>query len=206
MTMTGCSPTGPSGVPRERFDWLRSVAFSRDCVTVAIDNGKRLRLLDSVVALPGDKFLVVEEESLWGESARCRVVTVVFKLGVRTARTGEVTPWHVEVGPSREHERQAWNAPRVGSCPPDLSEIAAIISSEVAKHRVFLGGAVRGREAGLTMYWSNESVAQLLDVPVRFVERLVEHGELKAVKLGHRTLRVTDESLRAYQRKKERGR
>lgn len=53
----------------------------------------------------------------------------------------------------------------------------------------------------LPRLWSKESVAEVLDVAVDFVGSLILKGELVAVKLGHRTLRVKDDSLRAYMRR-----
>jgi excisionase family DNA binding protein len=44
-------------------------------------------------------------------------------------------------------------------------------------------------------------VAAQLDVTVALVRGLIRKGELQAVSLGHRTLRVTEHSLKAYLKK-----
>ncbi len=56
------------------------------------------------------------------------------------------------------------------------------------------------RNGKLPKLWSYESVAAQLDVPVSFVRGLVRKGQLEAVTLGHRTLRIPEASLRAYLR------
>jgi excisionase family DNA binding protein len=41
------------------------------------------------------------------------------------------------------------------------------------------------------------NVALMLDVGVRTVQRMIASGELKTIRIASRTVRVTDESLRA---------
>jgi excisionase family DNA binding protein len=55
--------------------------------------------------------------------------------------------------------------------------------------------------SNLPRLWSLERAAFQLDVPISFVRGLVRKGELEAVPLGHRTLRIREASLKAYLRR-----
>ena len=59
----------------------------------------------------------------------------------------------------------------------------------------------RPRSRNVPKLWSPPHVAAQLDVTVALVRGLIRKGELQAVSLGHRTLRVTEHSLKAYLKK-----
>ena len=80
-------------------------------------------------------------------------------------------------------------------------DVEALITMQLVKYEQSRRGVARAREANLQRLWSQESVAEVLDVPVSFVTRLIRNGDLKCARLGHRTLRIKEQSLRAYLRK-----
>ena len=51
--------------------------------------------------------------------------------------------------------------------------------------------------------FSLDEVAELLGVSRAFVNRLIRAGKMRVARLGHRTVRVTDEALRDYLRAHE---
>ena len=79
-----------------------------------------------------------------------------------------------------------------GPEPPTHADVEALINAEARKRRL--------SSPRLPRLWSPERVAEQLDVPVTFVRTLISRGKLEVVKLGHRTLRVPEASLKAYLR------
>ena len=81
-----------------------------------------------------------------------------------------------------------------------LGQVRNLVASELDRYEDAKRDVARARQANLPRLWSRESVAALLDVPSSFVERLIRSGKLECARLGHRTLRVTERSLRSYLR------
>lgn len=79
-----------------------------------------------------------------------------------------------------------------------LAQVRTLIASELDKYEDAKRDVARARQANLQRLWSRDSVAELLDVPTSFVERLIRTGKLEGARLGYRTLRVTERSLRSY--------
>jgi hypothetical protein len=94
-------------VPASKLDALRQVAAERGCLGLMVDQGDRLVLIDDVEVLPGDRLLVVDEDSLRdakAEFAKARVLTINDQFGFRVTTDGTVKPWRVDV--TRESRRR----------------------------------------------------------------------------------------------------
>lgn len=88
--------------PLARLDQLRTIATEHGCITIAVDRGGEIVLIDRVRILPGDRILVVEELSLSNDAAICQVLTVQSSFGFRSDAEGDFTAWEVVVEGQKE--------------------------------------------------------------------------------------------------------
>ena len=147
--------------PRDRLDQLRAVSVEHGCVALVIDQGDRQVFVDAVEPLPGDRILVVEESSLSGDTALCRVLTLESGFGFRSVAEGDFTAWSVVVEDQNEDKqdealarvarelqllrKEVLRQTRLDSTDPDVLEglVRKVVAENQAAEYISIGEACK---------------------------------------------------------------